>query len=250
MIYLPEKYTIPEDRIPRPWSQGTYDCCVAASITKILEVFEYMKTGKYTMLSKGYMYGRNNKPDKKRGGMDYDYTIPMLLERGTVPEDMCPIMDEYPEIRKKVEALPNIKELDKEAEKTKIKGFVEIPGNAKFAETVKKYLYEHKVPMVGDIVGKSHAVVIVGWDGDEFLYQDHKWKSALFKKKLNIAYYLEGDFGMGFNDVKKTDWFYDAVKYVSDNGIMKGTTEETFEPNKPLTRAEVATIIQRILTKE
>lgn len=247
---LPERFVIPEDRIPKPWSQLPYDCCVAAAITKILEVFEYMKTGKYTMLSKGYMYGRNNKPNKKQGGMDYDYVLPILLERGTVPEDMCPIMDEIPSIVKKLEALPNIKELDKEAEKTKIKGFVEMPGTAKFNETVKHYLYTYQMPMVGDIVRDSHAVVVVGWDGDKFLYHDHKGKDTLYKDKLNKAYYLDGGVDdmkeMKFTDVKETDWFYQAVKCAYDDGVVVGTSDTTFEPNKPLTRAEFCEIYRRM----
>jgi hypothetical protein len=31
------------------------------------------------------------------------------------------------------------------------------------------------------------------------------------------------------------------------NGYMKGTSETTFEPDKPMTRAEVATLIYRVL---
>ena len=189
---LPKKFTIPENRIPKPWSQGTYDCCVAAAITKILEVFEYEKTGVYKMLSKGYMYGMNNNPAKKSGGMSYDYVLPKLLERGTVPEEMCPIMDEYPSIRDRITSTYDLARLNDEAVKTRIKSYTQIPGNAKFGQTVKQYLYDYQMPMLGDIVGKSHAVVIVGWDGDEFIYQDHKGKSTLYTKNMNIAYYLEG----------------------------------------------------------
>lgn len=248
---LPEKYTIPEDRIPKPWSQGTYDCCVAASITKVLEVIEYVKYGTYTMLSKGYMYGRHNKPDKKQGGMDYDYVIPLLLERGTVPEALYPEMDEMPSIREKLENLLNIAELDKEAEKTKITGFIKIKGNVHFDKNVKECLFEHNMPLVGNMVGKRHCAVIVGWDGDKFLYHDHRGKSTLSKGQFNEAYFLYGERGgkMPFIDVKETDWFYEAVKYVYDNGIMQGTGTDTFAPNKALTRAEAATLIYRILSK-
>lgn len=189
---LPKKFMIPQDRIPKAWSQVPYDCCVAASITKILEVIEYVKTGKYTMLSKGYMYGRNNDPSKKRTGMDYSYVLRKIMERGTVPEEMCPIMDEYPEIRTRLEALPNIKELDKEAEKTKINGWYKMPGTAKFNETLKGYLYDYQMPMLGDVVGKSHSVVVVGWDEDGFIYQEHDHKGVLKTGDLNEAYYISG----------------------------------------------------------
>ena len=40
-----------------------------------------------------------------------------------------------------------------------------------------------------------------------------------------------------FTDVKKSQWFYDEVVYVYNNGIFKGVTETTFEPNTAMTRA-------------
>ena len=51
---------------------------------------------------------------------------------------------------------------------------------------------------------------------------------------------------MDFKDVDKKDWFYKAIEFVSDNGIMNGYEDGTFKPNEPITRAEVATIIQRL----
>lgn len=250
---LPDKYIIPKDRIPKPWSQGLYDCCVAASITKVLEVINYVKTGKYTMLSKGYMYGRNNRPDKTKGGMDYNYTIPKLLERGTVPESMCDLMDEMPDIMRKLEALPDIKELDKEAEKYKINYFYKIDGDSNFYDNVKSYLYRYQMPMIGDMTRKAHCVVIIGWDGDELLYHDHKGRDTIYSGKFNKAYYLDGgveNMNMNdrpFNDVKETDWYYDDVYRTYDMGIMNGVASDEFAPYKPLTRAEFATVICRLI---
>jgi len=49
-----------------------------------------------------------------------------------------------------------------------------------------------------------------------------------------------------FDDVKKTDWFYGAVKYVGDGGIMTGTALRIFSPNDDMTRAMVVTVLYRI----
>lgn len=49
-----------------------------------------------------------------------------------------------------------------------------------------------------------------------------------------------------FDDVVKTDWFYGAVKYVSDGGIMTGTANRIFEPSANMTRAMVVTVLYRI----
>lgn len=202
MSNLPEKFTIPKDRIPKPWSQGVYGCCVAASITKVLEVINYVKTGTYTMLSKGYVYGKHNHPNKKQGGMDYAYAMESLLKHGTVPEEMFPKMNEMPGIRDDVANHPDIKELDKEAEKTRIKSYTKIRGDIHFYDNVKKFLYEHQMPLVGNMVGKRHCTVIVGWDGDKLLYHDHDGRDTLTRGKFNEAYYLDG--GIENNELSST----------------------------------------------
>ena len=43
-----------------------------------------------------------------------------------------------------------------------------------------------------------------------------------------------------FKDVKPTDWFYKAVTWAKEKGILKGYGDNTFRPNEPLTRAEYA----------
>ena len=48
-----------------------------------------------------------------------------------------------------------------------------------------------------------------------------------------------------FSDVKDTDWFFDAVRFVSARGLMNGTSETTFAPNSNLTRAMLVTILYR-----
>ncbi len=49
-----------------------------------------------------------------------------------------------------------------------------------------------------------------------------------------------------FDDVKKTDWFYGAVKYVSDGGIMNGTADRIFSPNAEMSRAMAVTVLWRL----
>ena len=48
-----------------------------------------------------------------------------------------------------------------------------------------------------------------------------------------------------FYDVDENDWFYDAVYYIWDKGLMDGVEEHIFAPNDTLTRAMVWTIIAR-----
>ena len=44
-------------------------------------------------------------------------------------------------------------------------------------------------------------------------------------------------------DVPANAWYVDAVQYVYDNDLMRGTSKTTFEPNIPLSRAMMAQIL-------
>ena len=52
-----------------------------------------------------------------------------------------------------------------------------------------------------------------------------------------------------FPDVGKSDWFYEYVKYVKDNGLMGGYTSGEFAgyfgPEDPITRGQIVTILYR-----
>lgn len=49
-----------------------------------------------------------------------------------------------------------------------------------------------------------------------------------------------------FVDVRRTDTWYQAVKYVYDNKLMEGTSATTFDPEGQLTRAMLATVLYRM----
>ena len=49
----------------------------------------------------------------------------------------------------------------------------------------------------------------------------------------------------GFIDVKSTDWFAKAVQYAVDEGLMNGTSSNTFTPNGDTTRGMIVTILYR-----
>ena len=48
-----------------------------------------------------------------------------------------------------------------------------------------------------------------------------------------------------FVDVKKDDYYYDAVIWAVGKGIAKGVTDTTFQPNASCTRAEMVTFLYR-----
>ncbi len=49
-----------------------------------------------------------------------------------------------------------------------------------------------------------------------------------------------------FDDVTEKDWYYNAVKYVSQKGLMSGTGDTNFDPNKNMSRAMLVTVLYRM----
>ncbi len=49
-----------------------------------------------------------------------------------------------------------------------------------------------------------------------------------------------------FTDIEETAWYYDAVDYVVEKGLMDGVDDTTFAPNDSTTRAMLVTILYRL----
>ena len=56
----------------------------------------------------------------------------------------------------------------------------------------------------------------------------------------------EAPVGEPFLDVNEGDWFYDAVAYAYENGLMDGVGGNRFAPNSATTRAQLVTILYRL----
>lgn len=52
--------------------------------------------------------------------------------------------------------------------------------------------------------------------------------------------------GLPFIDVKESDWFYQAVRFAVESGMMNGTGGSSFQPNAMLSRSMIATILWRL----
>ena len=52
-----------------------------------------------------------------------------------------------------------------------------------------------------------------------------------------------------FTDVKESDWFYEAVRFVYENDLFNGTSATTFSPNANMTRAMLVTVLYRLAGK-
>ena len=56
---------------------------------------------------------------------------------------------------------------------------------------------------------------------------------------------IDSETGLVFSDVKKSDYYYDAVAWAVDQGITTGMTNTTFAPGANCTRAQMVTFLWR-----
>ena len=52
---------------------------------------------------------------------------------------------------------------------------------------------------------------------------------------------------MKFKDVAETHWAAKAIDELSEKGIIKGYEDGTFRPDEPISRAEVAVMLSRLM---
>ncbi|MBR3423927.1 MAG: S-layer homology domain-containing protein, partial [Clostridia bacterium] len=70
--------------------------------------------------------------------------------------------------------------------------------------------------------------------------------AAVFMIAVIPAAVSSESLSMNFKDVTETQWYYEYVKYVYENGLMVGTSVTRFDPDSPLTRGMFVTILCRI----
>lgn len=92
----------------------------------------------------------------------------------------------------------------------------------------------------------------IGWFTDKEMTDAYDFESKVTKNFTLYAKWEKHDdeivtaeWKNPFTDVKENDWFYNNIKFVSENGLMKGVTDTTFAPNENLTRAMLVTVLYR-----
>lgn len=66
------------------------------------------------------------------------------------------------------------------------------------------------------------------------------------KVNVDVTFVPEKQWTNPFVDVPGDAWYYDAVKYVNENGLMAGTSANTFAPDLTTTRGMIVTILYRL----
>lgn len=249
-----DEYLLPKNLIPDKCNQYSTNMCMAFASCGVLQILNLKKTGERRRFSPTYMFARYRQGGGKSRGIFEGELKDGLLNLGACFYEDCP---DY-SIAESAAALAYVEnhkeELDDKAKAYRARILKIVAKNrAELFGAIKAAIKERQEPILGaiDTGETNHAVCFVGYDGDKIAYrtsdgyevirytnyEDIKWgytMELLSEEKTE---------NIGFEDVSENDWFFDAVKYCANSGLMTGTGEGKFEPNRALTRAELAQVL-------
>ena len=118
--------------------------------------------------------------------------------------------------------------------------------------------WEYSTIDLDEYVPEKEGYKFVGWYADEdltkeidevYLTKDTTVYAKWEKIEEEVPEEPEGTEEtetISFKDVKESDWFYEAVSYAVENGLMSGMSEDIFAPNTPLTREMLAVVLYNV----
>lgn len=121
--------------------------------------------------------------------------------------------------------------------------------------------WEYSTIDLDEYVPEKEGYKFVGWYADEdltkeidevYLTEDTtvyaKWEKIAeeVSEEPEEVEETEETETISFKDVKENDWFYEAVSYAVENGLMSGMSEDIFAPNTPLTREMLAVVLYNV----
>jgi len=258
----PEEYEIPREGTGTLKNQGTVGACVACSIAQVAEAFWNTETGEKEEMSEGFIYGALRQESSRGYGMIVGTAMDLWKSIGTLPKKYFDYLCEMPEMKEMVLAMPDLYEL---AKKYKLSGYVKInyADKKKKDNAIKDALMNYPYGLIAvsnNGFSEPHCIVLTGWNDKEDKYKyKNSWGdkfgdkgfSQIAKNKINYVYLpLFESIELPFTDVPKDHWAFKEIKHNYFAGLMKGTSGTTFDPEKPITRAEFAVMNYRNLKAE
>lgn len=255
---FPKEYEIPRDNTGTLRKQK-YDNCVAEVIAQLAESF-WGTQFDFEEHSEGFIYGAYRSESSTSPGLIVSKAMECWRSIGTIQKKHFDIDAEMPEIKKIVKKYPDLYEM---AQKCKISGFVQLrsTGTSSKDLQIKDALTKYNRGLVAvspdGFAGGSHCIMLTGWNDNKNKYKiKNSWGDTygddgfaeIDKDEISQVYMpIFEPFVLPFEDVKESDWFYKHVKNTYFSGMMNGTSENTFDPDKPLTRAEAAAMFDRLM---
>lgn len=247
----PEEYEIPRTSTIK--NQGDIGACVACTCAEVAEAI----FGKE--MSEAFIYGKLRDEKDNFSGMYTTRTLDMWKSIGVVPLADFGVLKEMPEIKKLVDSFPDLSEV---AKKYKIGGYAAInyANESKRDLAVKEALTKDGIGLIAvssSYFGTSHCIRLTGWNDKNKTYKfQNSWGEEygdggydeIPKSEVDFIYAVfTEEFKLPFTDVPEDKWSYKAIKNLYFAGLINGVTETLFEPERNITREEVAVIIDRLL---
>lgn len=250
----PTYYQLPEECTGTHKDQKDTCACVAMTISSIAEAYWNRELGETGEHSEGFIYGNFRTESSKGWGLIVSVAMQKWVELGTVPKDNFNILMEMPEMKMLLKDYPELFDI---AKKYKLTSYARLRSNGSSSrdEQVKDAIMRYQYGLVATT--SQHCMQLIGWDdnNNKYILKD----SYGTNKPMNGYQFITKEAIdqiwlpifeptiLPFTDVSPDDWYYKTIKNMYLSGIATGTSATTFEPNKPMTRAEAFTLAERIM---
>lgn len=257
-------------------NQGSTGNCVAQSIANIMECIAHRYGEEHRDYSVGFIYGAPE--NSASNGMYPREACDIILKRGDLLSSEYETNLENPSCKNlwRSSITPRLEEL---AKTRKVLAYIRI----KTKEEMQAFMFKYNLPVMIIAETKAfnrsssgrHATVAYGWISEETFKKDPKkyndwvesdvgYEDILFTNSWGTTWHsnkgrgackfenLEEIWGIiPMEKIKLTDieglWAQQDIEYLIELGIIKGYEDNTFRPENPITRAEVASLIARVV---
>lgn len=206
------------------------------------------------LASVGAVYGnRRLTPKDNLPGMIVREGMRLIQKYGDCPSSVWDSNAETPDIINMFEYHFN----EFENSLVPIKEYVSVAGKDEAMYLMDKY----KLPLLGVMPAKYfntfsdgyHAVAVYGYRdaGDGYFLINNSWGDSSDHIEVRRKDFIEL-WGMipknyiEFSDVPDEHWANEAISLCANEGLLKGYPDGSFAPDQPITRAEMAVILQRM----
>ena len=107
---LPEKFMLDDSQIPDVRDQGSVNSCVGYAATGIMQIMNYLETGKRDRFSAGYFYGKFREEGDEYEGMIVEDALDIWRKTGVCFENDFPYNEEVTKIIDLVNEKPELEE--------------------------------------------------------------------------------------------------------------------------------------------
>lgn len=97
------------------------------------------------------------------------------------------------------------------------------------------------------VVALSEKGIISGYEDGQFNPDEKLTRAELSEILSKFIFSNNYEMVKEFSDVSNSDWFYEAMCKMLNEGYIAGYGDNTVRPSQPVTRAEIVTIINRML---